>query len=243
MREVVIGSMDLTEIALNYLNADPLLHIDMILPIKRNTAHILYAADDGVCLKEAKSEAYMVSVSSNETGEKLLDLLPQDGLYTFHQEYMLEGAKEKVRHATVLENFQAVYSSKTLPPISSDGETEIKLLDHKDLHTAYIHYDIDVGEDYLRERLEDGELFGCYFGNDLIGFCGVHAEGSIGFLRVFDQYRRKGYGISLTNYAINYQLAKGVTPYIQINVSNNASLALAGKMGFSIAAGRVFWLF
>ena len=213
----------------------------MIAPIKRGTAQILYAAADGVCLKETKSGAFMLSVSSIKVGRALLDLLPPEGIFSFHQDFMLNDFKQKVRHATLLENYQAVYLSKQPLPISCD--IEIKPLDTSHFDVIMGAYDVDVGADYLKKRLEDKEMFGGFADAEIAGFVGIHAEGSIGMLKVFNRYRKKGYGTALTSYAINHQLAQGIVPFEQIGTYNKASLAIAQKLGFSISTDKVYWLF
>ncbi|MCL2376176.1 MAG: GNAT family N-acetyltransferase [Defluviitaleaceae bacterium] len=227
--------------ALNYLTQNPLLHMGMIVPIKRGTAQILYAGEDGVCLLETKSGAHMLSVSSLETGRALLSQLPSKGIFSFHQPFMLDDFKEKVRFSTLLENYQAVYLSEEPLPISCDIEIKPLGINHFDVIMGT--YDVDVGADYLKNRLESKELFGGFVGAELVGFIGVHAEGSIGMLKVFDQHLKKGYGTALTSYAINHQLAQDIIPFEQVGVNNKASLAIAQKLGFSISTDKVYWLF
>ena len=225
----------------DYLTKNPLLHMGMIVPITRGTAQILYAAKDGVCLIETKSDAYMLSANSLETGRVLLEQLPSEGIFTFHQSFMLDDFKARVRYSSLLENYQAVYLSKELLPVSCG--IEIKPLGMSYFKTVAAAYDVDVGAAYLKSRLEDGELFGGFEDTELVGFIGIHAEGSIGMLKVFDQHRGKGYGTALTSYAINHQLAQGITPFEQIGVDNEASLAIARKLGLSISTDKVYWLF
>ena len=227
--------------ALDYLSQNPLLHMGMIVPIKRGTAHILYVAGDGVCLIETKSGAHMLSVASIEVGRSLLAQLPSEGLFTFHQSFMLDDFKKKVRYATLLENYQAAYLSKDPLPVSCN--IEIKPLEINHFDVIMDVYGVDVGEDYLKKRLEDGELFGGFANAELVGFIGIHAEGSIGMLEVFGRHRKKGYGTALTSYAVNHQLAKGIIPFEQIGVDNAASMAVAQKLGFSVSTEKVYWLF
>jgi len=227
--------------ALDYLSQNPLLHMGMIVPVKRGTAQILYAAGDGVCMVETKSGAYMLSVSSLETGRMLLERLPAEGLFSFHQDFMLEDFKNKIRHSTILENYQATYlSQKPLPDLCG---IQIKSLDMSYFKVIMETYDVDVGEGYLKKRLEDGELFGGFVDADMVGFIGIHAEGSIGMLKVFDPFLGRGYGTALTSHAVNHQLSQGIVPFEQIGIDNEASLAIARKLGFSISEDKVYWLF
>ena len=233
------------EIALTYLNQNPLLHMGMIVPIKRGTAQIFYEGGEGVLLKEENSSAYMISVSTHKDGMRLMEMIPKDAecdaIVTFHQEFMQNDFKAKIRHTTFLENYQAVYFSENPLPILS-GIT-IKALDIRHFELITENYDVDVGADYLRKRIEKNELFGGYERDELVGFAGIHAEGSIGLLKVFEQHRGKGYGKTLTAYMVNHQLACGITPFMQIGTDNAASLAVARGLNFAISKERVYWMF
>ena len=79
--------------------------------------------------------------------------------------------------------------------------------------------------------------------SDLVGFVGTHAEGSIGLQKVFDKFRRKGYGEALISFMVNHQLAKNVAPFAQISVHNEASLSLVYKLGFELSVDKIYWLF
>lgn len=229
------------ERALEFLSDNPLLHMGMIAPIERGTADIFYAEKDGVCLLDTKSGAYMMSAASYETGRLLLETLPREGLFTFHQSFMLDDVKEKVIYSSLLENFQAVYFPKDELPVLK--ELNIKPLDMSCFEILLENYDVDVGEDYLKKRIESGELFGGYVAGALVGFAGIHAEGSIGLLNVFDAYRQKGYGSALISHMVNHQLARGFVPFEQIGADNEPSLAIARKLGFSISSEKLYWLF
>ena len=228
--------------ALEYLQLNPLMHMDMIVPIKRDTARILHASSEGVCLQETVSGAYMISVSSRELGRSLADLIPPYAeMVTFHQAHMMEDLKAKFNHFTMLENYQAVYFSDNPLPVSCD--MEIKTLDTSHFPLLMENYDVDVGADYLQNRLACGALFGGYVNDSLVGYAGIHAEGSIGLLKVFEKYRKKGYGAALMSFMVNHQLNHGVIPFAQIDVDNTASLTLMRKLGFDVSCERVYWLF
>ena len=50
--------------ALKYLDKNKLLYMGIIEPIRKNTADILYAGEDGVLIKEKNSGAYMIAVDN-----------------------------------------------------------------------------------------------------------------------------------------------------------------------------------
>ena len=133
--------------ALRYLNKNPLSNMDMIVPIDRGSVRYIYNNDDGVCFLENKSGAYMISVSNREAGLKILDLLPDNGLFSFHQSYMLNDFKLKVAYTTILENYQAVYFNKEYLPINNF--LEIRPLDKSHIKIVIDNYEIDIGENYV----------------------------------------------------------------------------------------------
>jgi len=146
-----------------------------------------------------------------------------------------------MHYTTLLENHQAVYLSRQ--PLAISRDIDIKPLNMDYFEVIMGAYDVDVGADYLKKRLEDGELFGGFADSQLAGFVGIHAEGSMGMLQVFDQYRGRGYGAALTSHAVNHQLAQGVVPFEQIGTDNKASLAIAQKLGFLLSTDKMYWLF
>jgi len=213
--------------------------MDMIAPIKRDTARILYAGADGVLMHETKSDAYMMSVTTHELGRKLLGNLPKNGFFVCHQEFMLEDFKAISPNAELLENYQVVYGGDPLP---HSANLDFKPLNVADLATVTTNYTMDLGEEYITSRIADGELFGGYVNGEMIGFIGIHAEGSIGMLQVFDDQQGKGYGTALYASIINHQLSRGIVPFGQISVNNTTSMAIARKLGFEIGTERVWWL-
>ncbi|MCL2235846.1 MAG: GNAT family N-acetyltransferase [Defluviitaleaceae bacterium] len=224
---------------LDYLQQNPIKHMDMIVPIKRGTARILYAGADGVLLQDTKSDAYMMSVTTHELGRKLLENLPKNGLFVCHQEFMLDDLKALSPNAEVLENYQVVYQGNPLP---RSANLDFKPLNMADLALVTTNYTMDLGEEYISGRIADRELFGGYVNGEIIGFVGIHAEGSIGMLQVFDSKQGKGYGTALYACIINHQLSLGVVPFGQISVSNAQSMAIARKLGFEIGREKVWWL-
>ena len=95
----------------------------------------------------------------------------------------------------------------------------------------------------MKERIEAGAFIGAFDSGQLIGFAGIHGDGSAGMLYVAEEYRRKGIGGALESCIINQQLANGQTPYCQIAEGNDASIALHEKLGLYIAEQPMWWLF
>ncbi|MGN1204663.1 MAG: GNAT family N-acetyltransferase, partial [Lachnospiraceae bacterium] len=73
------------------------------------------------------------------------------------------------------------------------------------------------------------------------GFCGEHAEGSMGMLFIFPQYRKMGYASQIESFLINATIQKGYTPYCQIFSDNEASIMLQKKLCLYPAKGNIRW--
>ncbi|QAA33015.1 GNAT family N-acetyltransferase [Clostridium manihotivorum] len=228
------------EKAIEYLMQNPILHIGMIEPIRRGSADILYADFDGVLIKELKSKAYMISVTSYEKGQELLNLIPKCSLIAVHQKYMVEYILNKFKLTKRFECFQTVYTGKTKREIKE--ELEVKPLEENQIEVILEHYD-KLSMDEIKELLRNKSLFGGYKEGNLIGFIGTHLEGSMGLLEIFPQYRRLGYGEVLESYMINLLIDKGLVPFAQIEVNNEKSIGLQKKLGFTISEDRLYWIF
>jgi len=227
--------------ALEYLSRNLLHNIGMIFPIKRDTAEILYAADDGVVLIDTVSGAMMQSVDSYEVGVRLLEQMPDSGLTLIHQDFMLDDFKAKVCPEHALENFTAAYLSDVLLPTLPDMNVIELDVSYYDMITQ--NYELDLGEAYLRGRLEAGALYGAIVNGEMIGFAGEHAEGSLGMLVILEQYRRRGYAAGLVGYGVNKRIEQGLIPFTNVFPDNHASIEMHKKLGFTISKDKVWWLF
>ena len=95
---------------------------------------------------------------------------------------------------------------------------------------------------YIENRLKSNAMLGAFMNNDLCGFIGNHAEGSIGMLEVFPEYMEKDIGSALQIAATNAALADKRYPYGQVVETNLASTALQRKLGFELSKDKVYWL-
>lgn len=226
--------------AINYLMKNQLLHIGMIEPIKRNTADILYADSDCVLIKERRSNAYMISAASFEKGREILESICQCNLIVAHQHFMADYLMDKYGLKDKLECVQAVYLSED--KLNVKNKIEIRQLDINHLNMVLEHYNL-LSNSEIISLLKDGNIFGGYRDETLVGFVGRHLEGSIGLLEVFPEYRCQGYGTVLESYMVNKILDAGGIPYAQVEIDNDNSIALQKKLGFKISEDRVFWMF
>lgn len=228
--------------ALNYLKNDLVLNISMIEPIKRNTSDILYVSDKGVLIYEKKSESYMLSTYDVELASKLIDTLERKGMFVVHQKELFDLVKEKFGYNEYFECYNVAYINNVPPKISN--EYEIKLLEDKDKAIVReIYKSIDTDFDYTSYLIDEKQMWGTFENNILMGFIGMHSEGSCGLLEVIPEYRNRGIGQALQLYLCNYVIKKGWTPFGQVFIDNDKSLNLQKKLGLQISDKTVFWMY
>lgn len=228
-------------------------NMDMIELINRGQAKLLYGGEDGALLQDRISGAYMLTVKDREAGERILDavfadaseafmgtLLPQEevSLFVAHQEFMVDIIAKRLHLKRLPACFQMVYTRKeTLPQKKAD----IRRMEMDSLPTVLEHYEM-IDESSLRERIQNGFLYGIYVEDKLAGFIGEHEEGSMGMLTILPPYRRQGLAAILETDQINRTLKKGQTPFCQVWEDNALSLHLQEKLGLYPAKEKIWWL-
>ncbi len=91
------------------------------------------------------------------------------------------------------------------------------------------------------ELMVNKGVFGAFTDSKFAGFIGRHADGSMGMLTVFDEYRRNGYGGALERFMINYVMTFGRVPFCDVYIDNAPSVALQNAIGMTEADGLTFW--
>ncbi len=231
--------MTQTQKAVEYLTKEHLSHIDMLEPIRRKTADILYAGDDGVVFFEQKSHACMISMTNLVKCQAVVDV-KKYGLFDVHQQDVAEWIIREGKFAHRLEVLQAAYMRKET--IGGNFEA-IRPLSRGYINQVSLSYDAMDDKEYIEELIEKGQLWGIFENGKLAGFIGEHLEGSMGLLEILPEYRRKGYGYLLEAFLINHFLELGETPFCQIKIGNQASIALQEKIGMDISTETAIWIF
>ncbi len=234
--------MNTSQLALKYLEKDKLLHVDMIEPIRRNTCDILHASEEGVLIYEKNSESYMLATDSMALAENLIENLPKKALFVIHQNELFSLIKNKFGYKDYFECMQFAYT-KDIPP-KLNQNIEIKLLTDKDKNIVRQNYkSMDEDFDYTSYLIDNKQMWGAFNDNTLMGFIGIHSEGSMGLLEVLEEYRNKGVAQALQNYLIDYMIKKDWIPFGQVFTVNEKSLNLQEKLGLTKSDCIVYWLF
>lgn len=212
--------------------------IHMMELLDRGIGDVLYEKDSNIVLYGENT--YMILASSKEDAERMLKGipgLPEKNVISV-DEYVTKILTEEYGMAVASKCCQACYTKKETLPVKYK---DIRQLDLSHLSYVSAHYP-HGDEEYLKGRIEAGVMYGAFEEDQIIGFVGIHKEGSMGLLYVEEAYRRRGIAASLESFLINLQIANGQTPYVQIQEDNNASLALQDKLGLYKAQQSVWWL-
>ena len=228
-------------LALTYLNEDALLHIDMLEAVRREKGELLFAAKEGVLLRHAAADAYMMSAKDEYTARSMLNLIPRADLFVAHQTFTIPLVEEALHLHASLACVQAVYLGRE-PVAVQRQHLAIEMLDHTHLPFVAQWYSHQLDPEYLLEQLNAGVMYGAYVEGALAGFIGEHAEGSIGMLEVLPQFQRCGIGEALEAFQTNRHLAEGYVPFGQVVEGNTASLKLQEKLGYTLSEGRIYWM-
>ena len=223
------------EKALEFLNKDYLLNVDMIECIRRDICRILYASDKAVLIVADSGWVHMLSCEDRELGLELIKT-HQPPWVVLHQMDMRE-AVAGLGYRIGDECWQSAYT-KTTP--MEETLADIRRLDRRFLKRIADNYELaDEGE--IAALLDAGVIYGAFAGGDLAGFIGRHEEGSVGMLFVFPQFRRMGIAEALERNYVNRELAEGNVAYGQIFVGNTPSRQLQEKLGMDFSDKFICW--
>lgn len=226
--------------AVTYLSKQPILHMDMIHLISRGTAEIMAVSAEGVLLYDTSSHAYFITADTKKTAIEMAEKISHFPIVS-HQKNDLEVIEQRRDYQEKLSCYQAVYLTKKQLNIPQQG-LDILPLRKQDLPLIFL-YGQHVDATYLTSRYRHGELWGAYKEETLVGFIGIHEEGSIGMLHVFDAYQRRGVASLLEGYLTDEYVKQGLVPFAQIEVGNEASLKLHQKLGYTVSEGYLTWFF
>ena len=224
--------------ALEYLNSDYLINASIIDPIQRQSAEIIYAACDGVMVKDKISDVVMLQTENMELAERLLDEQPEIALIVAHNDALADLVERKLGFDKRVPCYQGVYRREPFAVPQTDLEMRLLREDEADEACTMYHFNKEDAIKHIRLGL----VYGGFVGGEIVGMIGLHYQGSMGLLEVKPQHRRKGYGEIMEKFLINDRLAKGVIPYCQIIDDNSASLALQRKLGLDLSNNKLYWM-
>lgn len=231
--------MDKLQNVLARLGEKPVHFADMLEPLRRGSADVLYDGPDGVLMFEREGGVHMMTAQTPEGAEACFQKIQQCELLVGHELWYQEQAAERFDLSEAQLCWQAVWTNPAPPP---EPKTQLKLLDSALAPWVYEHYSHPFGGvEYMEGAIQRGML-GAYLDGELAGFVGFHDEGSIGMLEVLPQFQRRGVGLDLLHGAVRLALQQGAIPFGQVFTNNTASLALQKKAGLAVSDDVLFWL-
>lgn len=231
-------------IAFNYLSRERTKHIDMLEILEIPSSRVLFADESGVLI--VHDGLYLLSCDAGRD-EAFLPLLTKglskdtQRMIVLHGPALKETLIREYAFCSVMDCRHGVYQKREPVAFSLPSGAEIRRLNESHLDFVRAHYHMVDDASYLRERIKEG-MFGAFVGGALAGFIGTHSERSIGLLEILPEYRRLGLAYALEANLINHLLTLGRTPFCQVSILNEASLALQRKLGLELSDAVLYWL-
>jgi len=226
--------------AYELLTPDPVANADLLDVLRRGAGQVLAADDRGVLLRDAGSRAYMMTSTSPAAAQSLLDQVIDPPVMVTHQEFSLPLIAERFGFDRATPCHQSAFLGSALPVVERP-DLRVQSLGPDWAETLAEQYSLKLGVGHLRRVCAAGDMYGAFRGDTLVGFIGQHAEGSMGMLEVYPDYRRQGIAEYLVTWLGNRIIARGLVPFDQIIVGNTASERLQRKLGFTISPDKLYW--
>lgn len=232
--------MDSLRQAQSYLERDPLRYMDMLEPIRRGMVEVTALREDGVLLYNLPGELYMLAADSVESAQALCAGVGEMELGRGPQPGDRGVSAKAVWHRRcpglhpgglpgegALSGGPGCGDTPLGPGGLLRGLCELPLLLRPQVHPGA------AGRRVMRGAFAQGQL---------LGFIGMHSEGSVGMLEVLPPYRRRGVALALMSAMANHCLERGWVPFSQIFDGNTASLELHRRLGWTLCPEKLYWV-
>lgn len=214
-------------------------YIHMMEQLVRGSGEILYWDGFDVVIRNTKSNIYFLSVENEENALPIIRKYLKDAnMVVTSQEYLNDLLVEECDMEVHCKCAQVCYTKKESLPVKFK---DIRPLEKEHIPYVCEHYELG-DESYILDRIEKKQMFGAFLEDRLVGFVGMHDDGSTGLLYVDENCRNLGIGNSLECYMINAQIEQGFTPYGHLIEGNEISAKLQEKLGLLFAKEPIWWL-
>ncbi|MCM1463967.1 MAG: tRNA (guanosine(37)-N1)-methyltransferase TrmD [Bacteroidales bacterium] len=213
-------------------------YIHMMESLVRGTGEIIRAEGFNILLYNRACRLCMMDAENGQEAEKMFPYVPEDTrLIVSSKAFLNEMLCRELSFQVYEECWQALYTRREPLPVK---HKDIRLLSMED--KAYVAANYHDNEDYIVNRIGAKALYGAYVEDKLVGFVGIHNDGSTGILFVEPDYRGRGIGQALESYIINRQLEMGHTPYGHVIVGNENSVRVQEHLGLYLSKDTIWWL-
>lgn len=216
---------------------DRALFADITDALEGGRARLVFDGEAAVLARYDAFPMYMLAAEDEAEGKRLLDGIPEEAFTVIlHGAALIAYAKEKGLSVSP-SCFQVCYEGA---PLDDGGPMEIRRPSPEDFDAVAATYSLTPREE-LRRDFEGGDFYCGYLDGKLAAYAGVHSEGSLGMLYVFEEYRGMGLSKQMSRFMVNNQLKKGRLPYAQVFCDNVASLGLQRRNGMTFSDGVIAW--
>lgn len=231
-----------------YLEREYGRNVNLLAALQSGIAKIAHMEEEG-CLLCVAEDIWQLCAETEACAERLLQRVPEHAALLGLQQTALLPFVEHRFGAKAVQTYHNVwYAGDEIGLPACD--VSIRMLNPEEAEglAAYYHLpeeaegECEETKRYLKNRALDTSLFGGYIGENLVGFVGIHDEGSIGLLTVLPEYRCRGVGTCLERFVIARMLQRGWIPFGQVAGGNEASLAVQRKIGMAVSQEQVAWL-
>ncbi len=211
-------------------------NIQMIEALRRGTGEII--SEDPFMIYLSCDDLVLIGLDEIVTPDELFSLIPEGVSSIVCSSKCADGLENDERLFRSCEVYNYVYTENVPKRIVNK---DIRQLDMS--YADYITATYELGdEEYVKERLSAGVIYGIFVEGELAGYIGTHGEGSIGMLYIDEKYRHRGLAADLEGFMFNRDLKEGRTPYGQVILSNSASISLQDKVGVYGGDKVLTWL-
>ncbi len=232
-----------SEIILRLLNTSYIDNIDMTEALGMGIATVVLDTDDALLLVYGDSGVYSGTCNTEEGIPLVKDAAMGCDLLCLHGKIGVSECAERLGLQTIRSCHQVALTHACPPPDARFlAQHSMRTLNVGDLPIVTDHYHL-ASEEYLCNRLEQGAMTGLFdLEGTMLGFIGLHAEGSMGMLEVFPPYRGNGCATVLEEVLCQKLQSQGHVPFAHIYDDNAASIALQRKLGLDFGTRSVYWL-
>lgn len=222
-------------LVLDYID-NQILYNDLRYTLTSNPYNIIYASKEGFVVEDEKTKVVYISFKSKDEAYKVLKDKSFNE-YIAYEEYINEILNDEV-YAVF-----NIYYYPSKEKIDLEKAYDFRVLSsEKEIDYLANHYDI-YDSKTLEKIVKSESIFGLYKDSNLIGFIGIHYEGSMGFLYIDESVRHKGYGYILEALLINKLIDENKPVWAEVNIKNKVSQNLQAKLGMIKASDKnVCWI-
>ena len=218
---------------------DRALYADVEEALRSGGAKVIYESGTALLVRYNDVPRYLLGAEDLSEGKRLLDGIPEEEFWLIVRGMPLyEYARSKGMWVSK-PCFQVYYEGE---PLDDGGPLEIRRPSEEDFAAVAATYTLTPPEE-LRKDFESENFFCGYLDGKLAAYAGVHDDGSLGMLHVFEEYRGRGLSKQMSRFMVNRRLAQGCLPYAQIFCDNEPSLGLQRRNGMIFSNDIIAWTY